>query len=449
MSAMGGAGLAAIDAIADASRFNLFNSLIQREGIGERVYHDPFRFMKLWHFELANMFESDALACLFSLREGRDIGISLLNGLPIDSVIPTGESALARNAYKTRVSEAVILSMATLMGCYLYSKPTEQEGVIVHNVSPVKGKEHVVSSVGRDPFYYHTEIAYASAVPRFLMLFCLEGDVTARTSYFFINQIMEGIPEEIKALMRLPIFKLGAVTGYTTEETVTPILSVDSITGVETFRFYQEVSRIKPAFAEGESNEQALHCLGFLESHAKEVFPVSGEEPSIGLRPGQALLFNNGWTSGAQHYGVMHGRVGYITNPSRWLQRGYFFEMTGLEKSAANLGYASYLWELIKDKDFPIGLAVTCLKKAIQETPTYKRMLGASPGAPLAWLFLHSVNVLPRLGRVRDRYKTESEKEPYAACRIQRAYCFHRSRTQDPWLARVAREAEFVTVPKE
>lgn len=439
----------------DHPQLDFFKTLVLREGKGRRMYDNPFHFMKLWHFEIAQLFDPASLAELTHLREGKGAGIAHLSGLPIDMIIPSGSSALERNVDKTRISEAVILSMATLMNCYLYSKPMEQDGVIVHNVSPIKGKENVVSSVGRDPFYYHTEIAYADEVPRFLMLFCLEGDPTAKTSYFFIDQILKNIPDDIKTLMRLPIFKIGSVAGYTIEETITPLLSLDA-TGMETFRFYQLVSRIEPAFSEGEDYEKAITCLKFLEPHAKTIFPEVGAEPSISLQPAEALLFNNGWsrdrtaeTGGdIKHHGVMHGRVGYISNPSRWLQRGYLFEMTRLEKEKANQGYANYLWELLTDPTVPAWMAARCLKTAIQQNSLYQTLSQKNPAAPRAWLFLNSVNSLSRLGRVKERYKTvvtDATEATYAAARIQRAYCFHRARTEaSSWLSRLAHDAEFL-----
>jgi alpha-ketoglutarate-dependent taurine dioxygenase len=372
-----------------SSNFDTFVQMVLMESSNKTLYTHPFLFMKAYQMGLVDALSEEMKACLRAMKEGLSPGIIHIKGFPQDHILPSDAPAVERNQSKTRVSEAIILATAALLGCYLYSKKTEQDGVIVHNISPVKGKESVVSSVGLDPFYYHTEIAYASAVPKFLMLFCLEGDLCAKTSYFFIKTILQNIPEAIKATMRKPVFKVSAVAGYDQDEIITPLLHLDPQTGQETFRFYQKVDRLEAAPRFSEEADEVTRCLTFLTAHASLIFPAPGEEPSVGLNPGEALLFNNGWSATDQHHGVMHGRVGRIENKNRWLQRGYFFDITPDMQHKISRGYGHFLKHAIKN--YPLKTAADLLKTAIKHTPEYKACLDTHPEYTESQLFFHSV----------------------------------------------------------
>lgn len=353
----------------DSTKLQSFVALVLQEKSNKTIYDDPFLFMKALKLELAKALESEMLD---NIRKGYNPGIVHFSGLPQDEIIPSGESPDERNETKTRISEALILATAALVNCYLFSKKTEQNGAIFHNISPVKGKEAVISSVGRDPFYYHTEIAYAPKVPKFLMLYCLESDPNAKTSYFFIKDILEKIPEHFKRIMRKPIFRLSAVAGYDQDSTVCPLLSIESETNTEFFRFYQCIDRLEIETNDETERLEAESLLQFLK--ATIIFPQPGEEPAISLQKGEALLFNNGWTQNSgEHFGVMHGRVGRIENPNRWLQRGYFFDASAEEtQQKMTAGYLRFL--AIAFEKYPLKMAVACLKTAIEHSVDYQKI---------------------------------------------------------------------------
>lgn len=382
-----------IDLIMNKEKFSFFLKMALQQGMSQTLYDDPFFFMKALKLEFARALDPLTLETLQNMENNQAPGIVHFVGFPEDPVIPQAETAILRCQQKTRVTESLILATAALLNCYLYSKKTEQNGVIIHNISPVKGKESVISSVGRDPFYYHTEIAYASEVPKFLMLLCLESDPLAKTSYFPIKDILAGIPEEIKQTMRKPIFKISAVAGYDSDLIICPLLSTNPDTMEETFRFYQHVKRIEAASDDEALQKEAIDCLAFLEAHALNVFPASGLEPSVGLQRGEALLFNNGRASaGNEHHGVMHGRVGQIENPHRWLQRGYFFDITPTIRQKIQAGYLRFLTHVLnKRKNSSFELAATCLKTAISNTPEYRQCKNEHPEYTQSQLFFHAV----------------------------------------------------------
>lgn len=381
-----------IDIKLHPEKFKFFLRMALKQGIDQKIYNDPFFFMKALKLELANALDPELLEILHDMDRNQGPGIVHLIGLPEEPFVPNDETALLRCKQKTRVTESLILATAALLNCYLYSKETEQNGAIIHNVSPVAGKENVISSVGKDPFYYHTEIAYSNEVPKFLMLVCLESDPSAKTSYMYIKDILAGIPENIKQTMRKAIFKINAVVGYDSDSTISPLLSINPTTSEETFRFYQNVSRIEVASDDEFEQREALDCLKFLTEHASRVFPAPGSEPSVGLQKGEGLLFNNGRGYPDKHHGVMHGRVGGIENPSRWLQRGYFFDVTPAIQEKVHAGYFRFLTNtLSKRKNDSFEIAVTCLKTAISNTPDYQRCKNENPEYTQSQLFFHAI----------------------------------------------------------
>lgn len=404
----------------EKSRFDRFLSIALYQKISKAIYENPFFFMKALELALTQALTPEVLDMLGRMRNNIDFGIIHFSGFPTEQLLIRGEEVSIRNQYKSRVSESLILAIAAILNCYLYSKKTEQNGSIFHNISPVKGKEHVVSSVGRDPFYYHTEIAYSSEVPKFLMLFCLEADPEAKTSYYFIDDIMRDIPDDIKSIMRKPIFKLSGVKGYDADSVICSLLTFNEQTGEETFRFYQKIERIEPAPRMESEASEVTKCLEFLEAHAQRVFPESGKEPAVGLKQGEALLFNNGRGFPDQHVGVMHGRVGRIQNPQRWLHRGYFFEITPEIHEQIKANYLLFLHEVISKKKYPLSLAVACLKTAIENSEDYKMCAQEHPEYTKSRLLFHGVK--PRNDTMNGR---------------------------NSWLNRVATEAAEVSTMKE
>lgn len=376
-----------------STKFNHFKDVVLEQQNSTKIYDNQHYYTKALKFALAQALTQEALYALQQMSQGHEPGVIHFKNLPQDENLSVADSVLARNINKTRMSESLILAMAALTGCYLYAKPSEQNGTMVHNISPIPGKEGIISSIGRDPFYYHTEIAYSPDVPLFLMLYCLEADSEAKTSYFPIQQLLAKIPEDIKETMRKPIFELSAVVGYDEESVITPLLYANPMTGREVFRFYQNIDRIQPKpRTENESIEVDV-CLNFLKQHAGAMFPKAGHEPSIALQAGEALIFNNGWRNLAKdmHNGVMHGRVGYIRNPNRWLQRSYFFPTNPQIDAQINEGYYHFLFEMITNKRTSLLLAVSQLKITIKNTNSYKELKATKPNFNEAQLFFHSV----------------------------------------------------------
>jgi Ala-tRNA(Pro) deacylase len=365
-----------------------FTDIVLQQKQHKSIYYLPLLYMKALKLEMAKAVDLDTLQ---NIANGDAAGLYHFLDFPQDTCLPSDETALKRSENKTRLSEAIILAIAALMNCQLLSRASEQDGLIFHNISPVKGCDHIVSSIGKDPFYYHTEVAYSQKVPKFLMLYCLESDLEdgAKTSYFPIQTILNCIPEDMKETMRKPIFRISAVPGYESNAIVAPLLEREGAQ-LEFFRFYQHIDRIEAAPRSEKEAVEVNNCLHFLKNQAPNIFPPSGEEPAIGLQKGEALLINNGWRQiDGEHNGYMHGRVGTIKNPNRWLQRGYFFSTTSQVEQNINLGYRLFLKMALKK--FPLLLAANCLKTAIESTPAYRRLSSEHPTYPKSKLLFYSI----------------------------------------------------------
>ncbi len=241
-----------------------------------------------------------------------------LKNLPIDGVIPQDEDISDRIARKTRVTEDVMLGIANMIGYHLHSSPKEQNGAVVHNITPVRGHEQHKSSKGREPFYLHIENPFQENAPDFLMLICLHGDPTAKTTFYFIDHILQMIPEEHLEVMKQPLFEIRSGAGLDQVEQGTfPLIDSDVRNNITRLRLYQDMERINALTPEA---QQTLDFLASLFQRPE----ISSAIHEVSLQPGEAILFNNGWGVNHSLNGVMHGRAGVISDTQRWLQRGFF-----------------------------------------------------------------------------------------------------------------------------
>lgn len=300
-------------------------------------YRDPYYGMKIMGEKLCELFPEKLIQTLHSMGKNGDTDILLIKGMPIDSIIPSGDSVIDRCNRKGKVSENVILGVADIMGYKLYSNVKQQQGKIVHNIAPVKEYEHTSSSRGREPFFLHTENPYEQIPPYFLILLCLEEEPEAKTTYFFLNDFLKTFPTHIIENMKNPEFRIFSGAAYDQiEEGVFSLISREKDTGFMRLRLYEDHQRIEPLSSR---SKETLNYIA--QAFTKQQKNIG----SISLQRGECLIFNNGWWLNGIGGGMMHGRKGYIKNPSRWLQRGYFYPQTLQDKQQLDLGY-------LKAKDY-------------------------------------------------------------------------------------------------
>ena len=286
----------------------------------EVVYENPELVMQIMGGKLKEILPVDVQEKLKEMGKTGTPGILHLKGLPIDNDSLSEGDIEYRVKNKGKISESLILGMANVMGCKAKPNAKEQEGRIIHNIAPVKGFEHTISSKGRDPFYLHTENAYEDTPPDFLMLYGLVGDPKALTTYHFIEDFLNSFSEEVISSMRKKQFSISAVKGYLDSEGTYALLSEEASTHQGTklrLRLYQNMERVTPA--KEKVSEEVRQVCEYVEKELKGVDPKG-----VVLNLGEALIFNNGWGIN-KISGIMHGRKGTIENPNRWLQRAFLF----------------------------------------------------------------------------------------------------------------------------
>lgn len=348
-------------------------------------YRHPALLMKVMENELKAIIPKELTETLQLMGETGSPGIILIHNFPVDAEIPIAETVDDRSKLKGKASENAILGTVSMMGYKLHSSPKEQNGRIIHNISPVKGFEATKSSKGRDPFYLHTENPFEQKPPEFLILTALEGDKSAKTTYFILDDFVAALPKWVIEAMKKPEFEIRSGEGLDeVEKGVFSLITRESETGRLRLRLYQSNARIKALTPE------AAKVLAFIEEAFKSV-ERSGKIQGIGLEPGDALIFNNGWGIDKVH-GVMHGRGGYIQNPNRWLQRGFLHRQPEAYSEDLAKGYARAVKYALRSRDFTFKESAAVLRKAMLASDGCVEYKKQHPNATEAQILLYGTN---------------------------------------------------------
>lgn len=226
----------------------------------------------------------------------------LFENLPLDPHLPPPPADGVRPASKTAVSEAVIAGLVESHAAIL-SYTNEKSGAPIHEITPVPGSEHTVSSTGRVPFACHTDAAFLAPrfAPQGLLLFGLLNQPKAHTAVLPLDRILEAAPTALIDRLEQPIFRHPAPSSFEVAAAVIgPILWRDAAL----------IPRIAvQTHAVQAVNDEAREAILQLRSLLDTL-----ETERVVLRPGDALLFKNDR--------VLHGRDAFVGE--RWLQRAYF-----------------------------------------------------------------------------------------------------------------------------
>ena len=248
-------------------------------------------------------------------------------------------------------------------------------GKPIHNIAPVRGFENTTSSKGKDPFYLHTENPFEQNPPEFLMLFGLEADPSAKTTYFFLEGFIESLPEEIIEAMKKKEFEIRSGAGFDEVEKGNFSLITEEESGRLRLRLYQSMERIRPLTPEAEK------ALNYISERFSQV-EIDGEINGISIQRGEALIFNNGWGLD-KIKGIMHGRGGYIKNPNRWLQRGFLKKQDEQDIENVAQGYYKSVSDIINDENFSIKEAASALRGAMLQSQEVQDFLKKHPTASI------------------------------------------------------------------
>jgi hypothetical protein len=335
-------------------------------------------------------------------------GILIIDNFPIDSHIPKADhldSVYKKLQEKTRTSEKAMLGTVEISGYMFQANPNEQNGMVPNQIAPVRGKEKTVSGKGQEPFDWHVENPFTktSEMPKFLMLFCLEGDSNAKTSFFFVENFIKSLPKWVTEEMKKDIFHIKSGAGFDgVVQGVFPLLSHDEHGRLQ-LRLYEGQTAVERlAVIDPKNNKKAVEALFHIQEELKKLrlngdAREAGEYGSVSLQPGQALIFNNAWGKDASEEnmisGIMHGRDGRIVNFDRWLQRGFFVDKTQEHIEATADGYGRALYHMVFNKKIPVSESSSRLRDAICFSDSALEYKKKNPKANNSQVALYGIDI--------------------------------------------------------
>jgi L-asparagine oxygenase len=249
-----------------------------------------------------------------------------IENLPVDPALPPTPLDGKRPPGKSAVSEAVVLGLIAPWAEVLSYK-NEKEGVPIHEVTPIPGREYQQSNAGRTAFGYHSDNAFLPRQFRQegLVLFGLRNEDTA-TLVLSAEQIAEAAPASLIEALARPAFRHACPQSYQLPaqlmSAARPILSRDRW---GTLRVTAASSSIEPVDA---GAARALEDFRALLASLEPLRAVVG--------PGTALLFKDDR--------VLHGRD--AVGGDRWLQRAYFRESLDELRAAAGADPRAFAFDV-------------------------------------------------------------------------------------------------------
>ena len=133
-------------------------------------------------------------------------GVLLLRHLPVGQLPDTPPTPTAGTTKDTG-SEFLLLAVARCLGQPVGYLP-EHNGSVVQNIVPVKAtQDRQISTSSKVTLEYHTETAFHPHRPRYLLLLCLRGDPSARTTYVSIHDVLDHLPARTVEVLRQPRFR--------------------------------------------------------------------------------------------------------------------------------------------------------------------------------------------------------------------------------------------------
>jgi L-asparagine oxygenase len=246
--------------------------------------------------------------------DGDPSGALLVRGLPLGDLPATPLSR--ENIDKSdQVSELVLLTIARRLGQPVGYAP-EHGGALVQNLMPLASTRTAQVSTSSDvDLFFHTETAFHPFRPRYLVLLCLRGDVSATTTLCSIEAACAQLHGDDIEVLWQPRFRVGvdASFGGSRTDLGDPMAVLSGAKERPTFVF--DADLMIGTDTEAESVRQRLAQA------------VTAAATGVVLQAGDALIVDN--------YAAVHGRSSFAARfdgTDRWLQRS--FVVDELESSA-------------------------------------------------------------------------------------------------------------------
>lgn len=246
-------------------------------------------------------------------------GSMLIKGLPIGDLPPTPTEPRATTT-KSDETELRLLTFAALLGEPVGYLP-EQSGDVVQNILPVpSAATSQTSSSSSVDLMFHTEAAFHPHRPQHLLLFCLRGDPTARTTIASIFAALPYLDPDVLEVLFQPRFRCAVDESYlhSRPNVLGPVMPVLTGSAANPRMVFDEDLMV----GIDEEADEALADLGTV---------LMEHRNGIVLEPGDLLVIDNSI--------AVHGRSPFrarFDGTDRWLQRAAVIpdlEMVGAERT--------------------------------------------------------------------------------------------------------------------
>lgn len=230
--------------------------------------------------------------------------VLLLRGLPLDEYIPQTplfSSELA--SIKTPITQLMLLSIGINLGTPI-GFSSENNGAIIHNISPMKDKIRTKSGQGSsEPMGMHSDFAFSDHRPDWLILMCLRNEQKIPTRICLVNDICNQLSFEEVEMLKSPNFLIFPPDSSAVKEPRRDAILFQKENDV--------ISRFNKDKCKGvDTKYQAIldKFASIADNQGQEVF----------LNPGDALILDNRY--------ALHSRQSFTARydgTDRWLQRVY------------------------------------------------------------------------------------------------------------------------------
>ena len=256
----------------------------------------------------------DAALLRFTSRPDRS-GALLIRNAPIGELPPTPATPVS-SVDKDLSTELTLLTIARRLGQPVGYVP-EHGGRIVQNIVPTQtDADSQTSTSSRSNLMFHTETAFHPHRPRYLLLLCLRGDPSARTTLVSVHDLMDRLPDDVVDLMFEPRFRTAVDVSFLGGRANELGPARPLVTGTS-----EEPTFIFDAGLTVGIDGEATDAVAAITSMIEEV------TTSVVLTPGDLLVVDNNV--------AIHGRSPFparFDGTDRWLQRS--FVVTDLAPSA-------------------------------------------------------------------------------------------------------------------
>jgi L-asparagine oxygenase len=244
-------------------------------------------------------------------------GVILLRGLPVGH-LPATPATPATPTGKDSTSEFLLLTVARCLGQPVGYLP-EHNGSVVQNIVPVRAaQDRQISTSSKVTLQYHTETAFHPHRPRYLLLFCLRGDASARTTYVSVYDALDNLRPETVAVLRQPRFRTAVDESFMRGRPSRLLDPMPIISGSDdNVTFVYDADLMIGVDSEAQDALEELQRV------------VAEHEQHVVLEAGDLLVVDNNV--------AVHGRSPFtprFDGTDRWLQRT--FVVTDLAPSAAD-----------------------------------------------------------------------------------------------------------------